>query len=165
MFERECTLYDFTLGYARLLNDDIDDVRYTEQPAPGMNHPAWIMGHLALCTDFAAGLLGLPQTCPEPWSDLFGPGSTPSVDRSLYPGKHELLDALAAGHRRVVSAAREADPAAMAAPHTLPFRFLREPLPTVGDLLAHLMTTHEAAHLGQLSAWRRVVGLPGVLQL
>jgi hypothetical protein len=53
----------------------------------------------------------------------------------------------------------------MSEPHTLELRFLKGPLPTVGDLLAHLMTTHEAAHLGQLSAWRRLLGLPGVLQL
>jgi ATP-dependent RNA helicase RhlE len=32
-------------------------------------------------------------------------------------------------------------------------------------LLAHLITTHEAVHLGQLSAWRRMMGLPGVLKL
>jgi hypothetical protein len=26
--------------------------------------------------------------------------------------------------------------------------------------LSHLMTTHEAGHIGQLSSWRRCVGLP-----
>jgi len=35
-------------------------------------------------------------------------------------------------------------------------------LPTRGDLLAHILTTHEATHLGQLSAWRRQLGFPPV---
>ena len=50
----------------------------------------------------------------------------------------------------------------MAAPNRLPIRFLLRHLPTVGDLLAHLLTTHSAYHLGQLSTWRRAAGLPEV---
>ncbi len=165
MFERECTLYAFTMGYARLLSEDIDDARFAEQPAPGLNHPAWVLGHLAICTDYAAGLLGLPAACPKPWAQLFGPGSTPRPDRSIYPAKVDLLNVLEKGHERVTKAARNADPESIAQPHTLEIAFLKGPLPTVGDLLAHLMTTHEAAHLGQLSTWRRILGMPGVLQL
>ena len=77
MFERECTLYAFTMGYARLLAEDIDDARFAEQPAPGLNHPAWILGHLAICTDYAAGLLGLPAACPKPWASCSAPARHP----------------------------------------------------------------------------------------
>jgi hypothetical protein len=35
--------------------------------------------------------------------------------------------------------------------------------PRMADFVAHLMTTHAASHLGQLSAWRRLRGLPAVL--
>jgi hypothetical protein len=32
------------------------------------------------------------------------------------------------------------------------------PLKTIGDVMDHLLTTHFAFHIGQLSAWRRLEG-------
>jgi uncharacterized damage-inducible protein DinB len=46
-----------------------------------------------------------------------------------------------------------------------PGPFLQKELPTLGDILGHLMTTHPSLHLGQLSTWRRVIGLPPVLSI
>ncbi len=163
MFEHECKLYAFVLYYARQLTADIDDARWAEQPAPGMNHPAWIIGHLAICTDYAAMMLGLEKTCPESWHKQFGPGSTLTTNRADYPSKAELMNALAAGHERISAAAPNADPKRMAKPHPVKIAFLKSRIDTTGELLAHLMTTHPASHLGQLSAWRRLQGLPGVL--
>jgi hypothetical protein len=40
---------------------------------------------------------------------------------------------------------------------------MRSRFPTVANVLLGLMTSHFASHLGQLSAWRRAVGLPSVL--
>jgi len=165
MFDRERTLYAFLLDYARKLADGIADAHLADQPAPGLNHPAWILGHLSIGTDIARQLLGKPTACPESWPELFGPGSTPRPDRSVYPSKEELLGALARGHEAVARASAEVSPESLAGRHTVDLAFLKESIPTVGDLLAHLMTTHEATHLGQLSAWRRMMGLPGVLQL
>ena len=34
------------------------------------------------------------------------------------------------------------------------------PIKSKGDLLNHILTTHFASHLGQLSSWRRLMGLP-----
>jgi hypothetical protein len=163
MFDHERTLYAFVLWYARGLMADVDDADLAAQPAPGMNHPAWILGHLAIATDYALNLLGLPGHCPAAWHEQVGPGSTPGTDRAAYPGKAELLEALERGHSAVSEAAAVADPARLQAVHDLPFEFLQAHVPTVGDLIAHLMTTHPAVHLGQLSAWRRLRGLPGVL--
>ena len=165
MFEREQPLYAFLLDYARKLVEGVEDDRFAVEPAPGMNHPAWILGHLAICTDLALKQLGKPARCPEGWMELLGPGSKLQADRSAYPGKAELLNALAEGHEHVAHAASEADPSAMDEPHQVPIRFVRQWIPTVGVLVTHLMTTHEATHLGQLSAWRRAQGMPGVLQL
>jgi hypothetical protein len=164
-FERETTLARFVAGYARLLVADLDDAALADPIAPGANHPAWILGHLAIATDYARQQLGLPAACPEAWHRRFGPGSTPEPDRALYPPKAELLAALEAGIAGVLDALPGADPAAMAAPHGVPIAFLRDAVPTRADLLAHLLTTHPAVHLGQLSLWRRARGLPGVLAL
>lgn len=160
MFDRERTLYAFVLNYCRLLTADIEDARMSDLPVAGANHPAWVLGHLAVCTDYAAKLVGLPRACPAEWHKLFGPGSRAVADRAAYPGKNELLSALAAGHERVSAGVANADPEAMRQPQNLIFQ---QHFPTIGDMVAHLMTTHPCTHLGQLSAWRRFNGMPAVL--
>lgn len=157
MFDQEITLYRFALGYCQNLVADLTDAQLTTLPAQGGNPPAWILAHLAICTDFAAGLLGLPNVCPPGWHKQFGMGSKPAPG-DAYPSRDELLSALVVGHERVETAARAADPQKLQAPN--PIARLTAALPTKGDLLAHLMTTHAALHLGQLSVLRRQLGRP-----
>ncbi len=165
MFDREITLYRFLHGYGRSLSADLDDDRLSEQPLPGVNHPAWLLGHLAICCDYALQLLDRQPLCPPEWQEVFGPGTVPLPEREAYPARAELIESLERGHQHVLRRIVDARPDNMARPHGLQIEFLAQPLPTVGDLLAHLITTHEAVHLGQLSAWRRMMGLPGVLKL
>src|SRR5262245_28588695 len=157
MFDRERTLYAFVLNYCRAMPADIDESSMANQPVPDANHPAWILGHLAVCTDYAAKLIGMPMTCPDAWHKLFGRGSKPEPRQAAYPSKAELLKALADGHERVSAGAGCADSMAMAKPQSQVFQ---KHFPTVGDMVANLMTTHPCTHLGQLSAWRRFNRLP-----
>jgi hypothetical protein len=85
-------------------------------------------------------------------------GSKPTSERSAYPPAAELWDALKTGYRALGDALRTAPPEKLQAAHTIPF--LTTLLPTVGDVVAHLLTTHLALHTGQLSMWRRLKGLP-----
>jgi hypothetical protein len=163
MLELECRLYALVLHYCRLLAKDIEDTKLCDQPAPGVNHPAWILGHLAVCTDYAARLLGDSMACPKEWHKKFGPGSSLSTNRSDYPSKAELMAAVEAGHERVTGSARQVTAERLAQPQPGPF--FKTELPTVGDLLGHLMTTHPCTHLGQLSTWRRCMGLGSVLNI
>src|SRR5262249_19640345 len=133
MFDRECKLYAFTLDYCHRLTSDLDDASLATQPAAGINHPAWILGHLAIATDAALRCLGEPVVCPPDWRKIFGPGSTPVTDRAAYPAKAELLAVVDAGHARVMEAAPRADPERMAKSHTAPFDYLQKAFPTIGD--------------------------------
>lgn len=163
MFERESRLYATMLGLANLLAEGIDD-EHLATPAPGGgNTPVWIFGHLAVVASSAVQRLGGVPTCPEDWGPRFGPGSKPPAPSDPRPMKAELLAALTRGHERLTLAVQSAPPDALSQPHNIPF--LLEALPTRGDLLAHVMTTHEAFHLGQLSLWRRQMGLPSVLPI
>jgi len=38
--------------------------------------------------------------------------------------------------------------------------FKGSPIKTIGDVVGHLLTTHFAFHLGQISSWRRLEGQP-----
>ena len=163
MFERERKLYATMLGLCKMQIKDVDDAKLAELPAQGINHPAWILTHLAICTDYAARLLGEPVKCPNEWHDRCGPGSKLSPERSFYASKSDLVAALEAGQARVSAAAAKATDEVLGKPHGVQLEFVKNAFPTVGDLVAHLMTTHTGYHLGQLSIWRRMMGLPGVL--
>jgi len=67
VFERELTLYEFTLALLKLIAADLDEAAMGTAPFEGANPPVWILGHLAICTDYAGQLLGLQPECPRPW--------------------------------------------------------------------------------------------------
>jgi hypothetical protein len=161
MFERESTLYAFQLGLCKLLSKDLDDTKLAYQPTPGTNHPAWILGHLAVATDYALRTLGEQPACPEDWHKKFGIGSTVVPERSAYPSKAELLSAIESGHERVTRALQTVSEERLQRPNK--FEFLKAALPTLGDLIGHLMTTHVGFHLGQLSMWRRQMGFKPII--
>src|SRR6185312_14930576 len=94
MFETECTVNQFLLGYCRMMMAELPDERLAEQPSPGVNHPAWILGHLAYSGDAAVARLGGEKTLTEEWTRQFGPGSKHSAVRAEYPSKEELLRVL-----------------------------------------------------------------------
>jgi hypothetical protein len=159
MPEQVLTLYAFTLAMCEWLMADVSQEEMERQPTAGVNPPAWILGHLAICTDYALQLMGRAMRLPKTWHEEFGPGTSPLPTTHAYPSREELLDALRSGHAEVVAVLESVDAAKLAAPNPLSgIPFLQQTLPTAGDLLAHLMTTHEAAHLGHLSNWRRQVG-------
>jgi hypothetical protein len=148
----------FLLQYGRGLVGEIGDERLAEQPLPGVNHPAWILGHLALTADGAVGVLGDPKSLPVEWAALFGSGSKPSAARSTYPTKDELLRAVEQSYDQLRQKAAGATQEQLSQPPPDPRA--KERFPTVKELLAFILTGHVGVHLGQLSAWRRMIGLP-----
>ena len=123
-----------------------------------MNHPAWILGHLAFAQDRIPGLVGGTHLLDEDWAKVYGPRSRPLPDRSAYPSKAALIDALDQAHLRARDALVGVDLATLTAP--LPIEAFRFIMPTLADGVVHILTSHEAGHIGQLSAWRRAAGLP-----
>ncbi len=83
MFANEIKINQFLLHYCRMLTADIADGRMTEQPMPGVNHPAWIVGHLAFSAELIVCRLGGDKFLPGEWAELFKPGSSPRCPRRL----------------------------------------------------------------------------------
>lgn len=157
MFERELTLFQFNLNFLRMLAADIDESDMQSVAFPGANPPAWILGHLAVTTDYAAAMLGLERSCPRSWQKQFAPGTKPADLAPPLPSKTELVEAIETAYRRVSEAAPGASSEMMSQPHEIGL-LKSTVLRTKGDVLAHLMTTHIAFHLAQLSAARRNAG-------
>jgi uncharacterized damage-inducible protein DinB len=142
---------------------DLSDEQLAKQPAPKMNHPAWVLGHL-LQVDYAflntISGMPLPALIDDAWKATYGGKSEPVADRSKYKPKQFYIEHLAAVREQIYSKLRSLSEADLAKPHPDPAR--RERMPTIGHAITFYGTWHEAYHSGQLSAWRRVLGLPPV---
>ena len=151
------------LHYLKSLVKDIRDDQMTAQPVSGitLNHPAWILGHIAGAADFALVSMGAKGVAPASWNALFMPGTKPQNDAQIYPKKAELIAVIELAYQRVA----QTMPTIAAATWALPFPLekMRPYWPTLGDGVFYLVTAHDAAHLGQLSAWRRAMGMPSVM--
>jgi uncharacterized damage-inducible protein DinB len=147
--------YRFNLDRARTLVRDLSDEETVRQPHGVVNHPAWTLRHLASSSNFLAKTLGLESTTPAEW-DAPSPDGAPSGSASDYPSKAELLAALKAQHERVTEAVTNAAPELFAKDCD---EQMRSYFPKVGDLIDYMLTAHEGTHIGQISAWRRAMGL------
>lgn len=147
------------LDYAKRLLGDVAADRMAYQPAVNMNHPAWVFSHLNLYHPvMAAMILGKPFEDPK--GHKFGMQSKCMPDASLYASKATLLAEFERGHNDVAEALRIGGQAALDA--DTPLERWRAAMPKVGVVLGYLMLVHESTHLGQLSVWRRVQGMPSV---
>ena len=59
MLDTEIKINRFLMQYCRMLMADIADERMAEEPLPGVNHPAWILGHLGQLSAWRR-MIGLP---------------------------------------------------------------------------------------------------------
>lgn len=161
MFDNECVLNEFMVQYLQLLVADIDEADLDHQPVDGFNPPRWILGHLAVYTDYALRATGARFHCPKQWHRNFARGTKGDQRPEDLPTKNDLIEKIVSGFSTVRDRARQMDHSDTESRHSVPF-LSSTPLTTVGHVVSHLMTTHFAGHLGQLSAWRRICGRPPV---
>ncbi|MEO1498680.1 MAG: DinB family protein [Planctomycetota bacterium] len=153
--------WDNQLRYALALLDDVTDEQFVTRPGGNMNHPAWIIGHVSLYHDATLSLLA-GKPFKEPKDDpLFGyDGDGPIDDIEPYGSKQLMVERFADSHEVVAQAVLSASPADFARAPSLP-RWAAM-YPTVEFLLPDLLLFHEGMHIGQISTWRRAMGLAGV---
>ena len=149
--------YDLQLSLASKLVNDIPDDQMCAQPHGLVNHPTWSLGHLIMSAYGVGQMIGIESTAPDGWAELFKTGGIPSGDRAGFPSKDELLAEFAKVHELWKAALPEVDAAVLDAKH--PDENTRAYFPTVGAMVAFIMTSHEMDHLGQIAAWRRAAGL------
>ncbi|MGC8559637.1 MAG: DinB family protein [Phycisphaerae bacterium] len=141
---------------------DIPAEKMTTQPIAGMNHPAWLLGHLlGFEQKVITGVMG--KTVKEPldatWWDIYGIGSTPKPDLRLYKPKTFYIEGLKESVGKIAAYIRELSESDLQRP--LPDPDLAKHFPNIANLLI-VLPTHRAYHTGQLATWRKAVGLPHV---
>jgi hypothetical protein len=157
------------LDYAQKLVADLTEEQMVAQPVPGpqsgaasnapCNHPAWVFSHLNVYLPIIQSIIK-GKTFDDPKEHPFGMLSKPESDRSIYEPKQELVDAFVIGHVIVIELLEKSDESVLGNPVRLP-RW-QPVMPFAGMALNYLMLNHENGHLGQVSAWRRILGMPSV---
>lgn len=160
MIDEMINSYDLNLTFVNNLVADLDDTTIVEQPFGFPNHPAWTIGHLVYSCEQIGGEIAISPWLAGDWRERFGTGSTPVDSADRYPDKVTLLDALGDGQRRIVARLGEMSVSDLREP--LPDVRYRERLPTIGHAVLHILASHTAMHIGQLTVWRRLMGLPSV---
>jgi hypothetical protein len=154
-------------GYAERLLKDIDAARFARKPvvngaALDINHPAFVYGHLALYPMQLAEMLDLPRNgmeIPASYPELFRMGVACQDDPKgeIYPSMQELTTTFFTATDALFASIHLARPELFEVELENPSR--RERFQTVGPFVAYILLAHPQVHLGQVSAWRRCMGL------
>ncbi len=150
--------FNYCLDYLHEQVADVADTDIAAQPNGIMNHPAWVIGHITYVSQMLGVVIGLPEWLPEEWAFRFGAGSLPVADGVLYETKHEALVILEDARSRITQAVERLDDARLDEP--FPDEAYRGVFPTIHHFLTQVLVGHTANHVGQLSVWRRAMGMP-----
>ena len=148
------------LGYADALTKTIPADKFAHFPAKDVVCPAFYLAHLAIYPHRALAMLGRPDlVVPNPagWDDRFKAGVEAKPEHA-YPSKDEVMAHFDAGYRAVAKALETAPDSVFAEENPAEGRF-KEMFPQKGGAITFLCIGHMQMHLGQVSTWRRVMGL------
>ena len=126
------------------------------------NHPAFIFGHLSLYACNVMDHLGVDSTAHqpnEPFKTAFSKDAVCQDDpnNTIYPAMDEVTDAFFSGYKAAIDALQNASDDVFREAN--PNEAMSGKFPTKGALLGFYVGGHIMMHIGQLSAWRRAMGL------
>lgn len=161
-----------SVGLAERMIKDVPAALFARKPSFDLkagpkvidtNHAAFVYGHLSTYPVKLLQLLSLDQASaqnPAGFDDLFAAGKECHDDPSgtIYPHMEKITSHFFASHRALLSALERVSDAQFAAPNPREGRS-RELFPTIGAVAIFYVSGHIMNHLGQISTWRRCVGL------
>ena len=127
------------------------------------NHPVFVFGHLSLYNRRVLALCNQPEgvaAVPAEWDGLFKAGveCKDDAEGKLYPSLAVVTKKFFEGYAAAVAAVKAVNDDLMREPNPLEGR-IREMCPLKGQFFVFVLNAHPMMHFGQVSAWRRMVGL------
>ncbi|WP_153558984.1 DinB family protein [Roseimaritima sediminicola] len=127
------------------------------------NHPAFIVGHLGLYAPRILSDLGHSDPALEPSEELVRLFDKDAVcqddpDGTIYPAMETITERFFSGYQAALEAVRQVEDAAYAVEN--PNEAMRERFTTMASMHNFYLGGHMMIHMGQLSAWRRMMGMP-----
>lgn len=150
------------LGYSEVLLKDVQAADFARFPKGiHTNHPAFVYGHLAVYPDRVLEMIGRPDLAApdQAYVDLFSAGKECVDDASgtIYPAMEAIVARFKSRHETALAALAETTDEVLA--RVNPNEKMRDRFPTLGAMATFLFSGHMMIHLGQVSAWRRIMGL------
>lgn len=126
------------------------------------NHPCFLLGHLSLYAPRVVGELGGDTSAIDPSANfvkLFNKDAKciDDSDGSRYPSMDEVVAAFRAGHEQAIETLTQSADELFHKPN--PNEAMRGKFPTIGAMHAFYLGGHVMLHIGQFSAWRRMMGM------
>jgi hypothetical protein len=158
-------------GYAERILSGITPQIFARKPrfeGPGKtvvietNHTAWAFGHLSLYPAFVLQMLGQSpgKVVPSPAFEALFKDGTPcqdDPDGKIYPAMETITTTYFRNYDAAFEIIAGLSDAALSAPSE---EKARANWPLVGGRVNFMLNNHIMMHMGQLSAWRRCMGLP-----
>ena len=149
--------------YGERLVADLNEEQMILQPASNLespsNHPAWVLSHLNAYLPVVTSIIQ-GELFDDPKLHRFGMDSAPEADRTVYASKDDLIQEFVTGHESIAKLLGESDDSVFS--KEIQLERWKPVMPIAGVALPYLMLNHENGHLGQISAWRRIQGMPSV---
>jgi len=150
---------DFARNYTKTLLDDITEDDWFSQPAEGVTHLAWQIGHLAMA-QYMLTLFRLRGKLPEDENLIskaflkrFVKGSRPESDATKYPPAGEILATFHRVHDRLMEELPGYQDRDLTENVVEPYAVFDTKL---GSLF--FCASHEMLHAGQIGLIRRLLG-------
>lgn len=149
------------LGLGQALLNDVETSKAGCKPkGVDTNHPVFIYGHLSIYPDMVLGAIGredLKDPKSEQWHEHFMHGKDCKDGCKDYPTLAEVKAHWVERYETVINALADVDESIFA--NECPFEGLRKRCATLGEMVNFMLVMHTSFHLGQMSTWRRCVGL------
>ena len=147
------------VGYGRSLLPDIDPATFAHMPMANFNHPAFNYGHLSFYPNFWFEMVGRPDAVSElPYpTEVYAHGSECVEQDGRYASMDVITSAFFETHERAMEILPTVDPDLLR--NELPEGPYRDFFGLVGNALTFMTCSHTMMHLGQVSMWRRAMGL------
>jgi len=143
--------FELTRGMFMKIVSNLDEKTIDVQPEGFNNTIRWHIGHVL--TTAEQMMFGFPERSshlPATYIDMFKMGSRPSKWGTDIPKLEELIGYLESQASRIRELPNELFS------QKLPFQFPMEEIQSFGDMY-EFMLFHEAYHLGQIQAMKRIV--------
>ena len=127
------------------------------------NHPAWVYGHLAIYPSRVLTVLGSASAESvavfPAFVELFKDGTKclDDAEGKIYPRMDEITQAFSKGHDALAAFVGTLPDEVLLKDH--PDEARRVNFPVLGAHVNFMLNDHIAFHLGQVSAWRRMMGM------
>lgn len=156
----------FSMGYAETLLKGVKATDFARKPRGiDTNHPAFLYGHLAIYPDRLCDLVSRPEAArpDQVFLDLFAAGKPclDDPDGTIYPPMEVIVARFRSRYDAVLPVLAETPDEVFGKPN--PNERMRERFPTIGMAATFLVNGHMMMHLGQMSAWRRCMGMPSAM--